>query len=380
MSDDNDDVVHFDLESALLNETPPADSSTPVKNTEKVSLRDTLSRGDTDLTKSADDDAGATDTDDIQDDTDPLAAKPEVPDNDADPDSNDPAVDVFAKAAELGLPNLKEKYKTQADAIEAGLHAMRLVGQRNQYADYGRQLLENPQAVLESLKKLYDKQQDDKVAAPVVKKSDVPEYDEAWKALFDEEGKLVPGADPTIPSKIRKYNEYVSTKLTKFALDPEAELLPVLEARIAKLADERAQAIVSKESEKLRQEQAQHETLRTAHSLVQEEASWAFVEGDIRKGPTAEGKVLGKWLQILETPDASGNIPIPDMRTRKEVAVLMARNELSAAAASDNPGVRKKQQSKITKKPNRSATEPTDKSWPKGLSLEEALARTIDAT
>ena len=369
----------FNLEAALLSgeDTQSDDSGSPVKPTDN-NYRDTMSRGDVD--KSADDVSPETedDAESVADDesaTDDATDAPEV--EQPETDAADDDADVFARAATFGL-DLKGKYKTKGEAIDGLLNAARLVGQRSHEAAYGKQLLENPKAVLESLLKVYGAPTPEAKPEPEAKKTDIPEYDPAWREMLDDEGKPLPGVDPSIPIKLRKYADFIRTRAENLARDPEAVLEPLLKGKIEKMVDERAKAIVKEESDRLRQEQYHVEVRRNAESLVQEEASWAFVDGDLRKGPTAEGKVLGKWLQILEQPDEYGNSPIPNMRMRKEVAVMMARQELGAVQKKDDASVRKQKQEKITKKPNRSPNEPTDRSWPKGLTLEEALSRAVD--
>jgi hypothetical protein len=374
----DDDPQLFDLGSALLTEkTPEDDSGTPVKNSnERPNLRDTMSRGEAELNQSADDDSPESSDDDEQVEVEVEVDAGEETDQQQEEEQAEQDDIVFARAAAMGL-DLKGKYGGNKEAaIDGLLHAARLVGQKNQLAEYGRQLLENPQAVLASLEKLYKKQEAE--AKQPEKKSDVPEFDPAWREMVDEEGKPLPGVDPAIPLKMKKYYEFIRNRAEQIARDPESVIMPTLEEKIKKMVDERASAIAKQESDRLRAEQATVNTAREAQQLVQEEASWAFVDGDISKGPTPEGQVLGKWLQILETPDEAGNIPIPNMRMRKEVAVMMARQELGAIKAKDNSPERRNRQEKITKKTNRSAGAPTSKSWPKGLTLEEALLRSYD--
>lgn len=379
MADDEPNL--FDLGSALLTEkSPENDSGTPVKNSnERPNLRDTMSRGEAEITESADDDSPES-SDDVGDEDEGDATAHQDDGQDDDGQSEDEQQQeqedlVFARAAAMGL-DLKSKYGGNKEAAVDGLlHAARLVGQKNQLAEYGKQLLENPQAVLASLEKLYGKKPE--TEAKQEKKSDVPEFDPAWREMVDEEGKPLPGVDPSIPLKMKKYYEFIRNRAEQIARDPESVIMPTLEEKIKKMVDERASAIAKQESDRLREEQSRVNVAREAQELVQQEASWAFIDGDISKGPTPEGRVLGKWLQILETPDADGNIPIPNMRMRKEVAVMMARQELGTLKNKDNPADRKSRQEKITKKTNRSAA-PTSKSWPKNLTLEEALLRSYD--
>ncbi len=379
---DDDGGGDFNLESELLAELtgkPTAsgggddDSETPAEK--PISLRSTMSRGEVTV-------------DDDEQDSDEFPTPPEgdedddevvEPEGEVTPPSEQEVLDIFAEAKAQGL-DLSSKYKTPKDALNGLLNATRLVGQRNQLAILGERLATDPLGVYQEMKAKIEPmlKPEPTVEAKKPQPGDAPEYNPDWADAFGEDGKLLPGADPSIPAKVEKYSKFIQERARKFAHDPVGELLPLLEKQIDARAQAKASELFEQFSYRQQAERQQAEVFDAAQRLINEEAAWIFVDGDKQKGPSEQGKVFHKWLQITETPDHTGELPIKDMYMRKEFAKAMAKQELGSLAESNAAPARKAQQQKIAKKPSKASREPTDKHWPADLSLEEALARALD--
>lgn len=377
----------FNLEAALLggeqepNETESTQESPA--NPSKTALRDTLARGSGDeLNTETDDENGfpaAPGSEETEDEAGEVEEEAEAPPPAlaaAAPTQEE--IDLFAEAQELGVD--LSKYGNDKKAAARGLlHAAKLVGRKTQLEEYGRQALENPKALYEFLHKQYGQATADAVAAATAattaakRPSDVPEYDEAWLQSFDEDGKLLPGADPALPGKIKKYREFVSARATRLAVDPLGELLPLLEGKIAAIADEKAAAAIKVVKAEHEQQQRAYEYQQYAQSIVQAEAKWAFVEGDRAKGPTEAGKIYHKWLEIGEQPLADGRPQFNDLSTLSAWAKSQTQIELMQLEKSNAAPARKVQQGKLTNKPNRGPSADKSGGWKKGQTLEDAL-------
>lgn len=374
----------FNLEAALLGgeQEPNETESTPESPAKpsKTALRDTLSRGSGDeLNTETDDENGfpaAPGSEETEEEAveveEEAEAPPPAPSAAAAPTQEE--IDLFAEAQALDVD--LSKYGGDKKAAARGLlHAAKLVGRKTQLEEYGRQALENPKALYEFLHKQYGQATADAVTAASAAKpaSDVPEYNPAWLESFDEEGKLLPGADPALPGKIKKYNEFIRERATRLAVDPLGELMPLLESKIAAIADEKANAAIKVVKEQHAQQQREQEYRQYAESIVQAEAKWAFVEGDRSKGPTEAGKIYHKWLEIGEQPLPDGRPQFNDLSTLSAWAKGQTQIELMQLEKSNAAPARKAQQGKLTNKPNRGPSADKSGGWKKGQTLEDAL-------
>lgn len=70
-----------------------------------------------------------------------------------------------------------------------------------------------------------------------------PEYDPEWRRMVkrDEEGNLIPlsGADPSLPHKLAQWDTFARGSLEKFLMDPASVILPLIEDRVAEIAQQR---------------------------------------------------------------------------------------------------------------------------------------------
>ena len=375
----------FNLESALLGGEQETNESETTQespaNQSKTALRDTLSRGrGEESSKETDDENGFPAAPSDEEDQEEEVAEDEAvaeerPLPPAPPTQEE--IDLFAEAQALDVD--LSKYGGDKRAAARGLlHAAKLVGQKNELAEYGKRLLENPRAVWEFLHRQYGAENPHAAAPPVAEKPKqgaAPEYNPEWIDSFDEEGRLLPGADPAIPAKLKKYNEFVRERATRLAVDPLSELMPLLGDKIAAIADEKAKAAIRAVEEQYAQRQYEHDYRKYADSIVQAESRWAFVDGDRNKGPTEAGKIYRRWLEIGEQPLADGRPQFNDLSTLSAWAKGQTQIELMQLEKSNSAPARKAQQEKLTNKPNRGPA--AEKGWKKGQTLEDALMSAI---
>jgi hypothetical protein len=374
-----DEGESFNLEAALLSGGDDDDKSSPIATAEvvdKASLRSSLARGPAEPVEDE------PEPDEPESDEVEIVDEPAAEADDEDDDGKAKPVETKAELIErmksLGV-DLSGKYANDDEALKGLANAVRLVGQKNDLAEYGKRLLDDPRGVYEYLKSQLDVEPpaDDKktkAAGP----ADAPEYDEQWADAFDAEGKLLPGADPTIPAKIAKYQKWVGDRARKFAADPEGALLPLFEKKIKELARREAEEATNKTREEIQREQAKQAVFSEAVAIVNEEADWAYVEGDARKGITPAGQVFQQFLAMAESIDPSTRLPmIPNMRMAKEWAKMMTQTQIGKLAAKDNGDERRKKQDKLGRKPNRKAADSDAGGWVKGQTLEEALSRSL---
>lgn len=280
--------------------------------------------------------------------------------------------------------DLSAKYK-DAEAASEGLgHLIHRIGERDQLAEYGRKLLESPQEVFEHLQKILPSAGKAAEATTEDKPDpNVPAWDDAWleQVQRDEKGNLVPlaGADPSIPAKIAKYQDYLHKRTREIASDPKKALKPLFEKDFAAMAAKAAKDAV--EQYKLEQQQIQHVGAARAEawSILQEEKAWIYVDGDAAKGPSEAGKIFKKYIDYAETPvDAAGTPRIPGLKDRRDYAKAKTYEELMLLQKRNGAPTRQARQAKAEKKPVRGAGRPNKSGWQKGVSLEQALMAAIN--
>lgn len=370
-SDDDDiQMGDFDLEADLRGDKP-----SPADLRGSLTKRTRANEESDDLEPIADDEEEETEE-----------VEEEVPADEATASTADFDKTFFEKfKAKTGV-DLSAKYKDVDSASEGLAHLIHKIGERDQLAEYGRKLLESPQEVFEHLRKILPNlQQQAAVDEPDKPDPNVPAWDDAWleQVQRDEKGALVPlpGADPSIPAKIAKYQDYLHKRTREIASDPKKALKPLFEKDFAALAAKAAKDAV--EQYKREQEQTQHVNAAQAEawSILQEERGWIYVDGDVKKGPSEAGKIFKKYIDYAEAPiDAAGTPRIPGLKDRRDYAKAKTYEELMLTQQRNNGTQRQARQVKVEKKPVRGAGRqgPARGGWKKGVSLEQALMSAIN--
>lgn len=382
--------MSFDLEAALLSDNPDevADDVVAGDAEDQGSIHDTLAKRPNLDAEQTDDSssedglvAAAPDADETPEPAAPVT--PETPPPTAPTPEPDPFAEAFfERAARSGL-DLKGKYKTADDAIAGLTNAARLVGQRNELAELGRQLQEDPKAFYARMKTFFEPEQakpaPTAAVTPAVDPS-VPEWNDAWRDLFDDSGKPIVGADPSIIKKVAKYQSWLQEEQLALVRDPLGKLLPKLQPQIEQLAQKKAEELFAQRQQEESQRQALADQHYEAESLIRTVAPWAYEGGDVTKRvPTEAGKIFHQFVTIAETPDATGSVMIPNMKTRCEWAVLKTREYLSATQQKNEAPARAPAAvAKLTAKPNsKSGDKNPVTAWPKGRTLEDELKKLL---
>lgn len=292
------------------------------------------------------------------------------------------SLDLIQEAQKFGLDT--SKYGNDPSKLLQGLlHAQRLIGQRDEFAVWGRQLAENPQAVFEALKKQFDKPQPQAPTEPQAPQ--YPEFDESWLDLIDPvTGQPKPGADPNILAKIRKWNDFAAKRGRELLVAPEKVVLPAVEKRVQELLAAELNKVRQEQDQKLQERDHVARLWNEGQALLMEERNWIYVEGDPSKGPTPAGQVFDKHLrQAVE-------LGIPTLRAQKEWAKSQAIIEMSQnpsaympqAPQPSAPAGKQQRAQAIERRPG-GAVQPrvpsADEPWPAGTTLAAELAKLVGA-
>lgn len=354
LNDDGDENLSSgDLQQALLGDEPSG-------------LGDTMQRGEVDA-----------DADSLLN-IEPEAAPDEPPP--ADPAPVDDS-DFFKTFNETYGIDLSAKYRSADDALKGLAESYKLVGKHDEEAQWGRRLLESPEKVYEYLHQRYN--QGSRAAAPQQPATPTgdpnaqPEWDDSWQEMLDPAtGQPKPGADPAVLAKIRKYNDFVKKRGSEIIRDGMTR--QEVDGLLKKQRDDLLAEVAKQQKQQWDEINVQTEHARRmdaeARALINEEAGWAYVDGDPRKGPTDAGKIFGRYLNDAAAVDPNTGMPrITDLRTQRDWAKMKTALELRQSA----PAATAQQRTAptATRKPNVSppATVDPNAPWPKGKRLEEEL-------
>lgn len=308
--------------------------------------------------------------DEIGEVEDPLA---EAEETEEEPPADDFAEQLRQRAAQAGLDI--SKYPDPDTFLKSYAHLSSKIGEREQLAEYGRQLLEQPEAVLEHLMNHLGKKAAKAEEAPPPKVDPTPEWKEEWLDLLGPDGQPKEGADPKVIRKIAVFSEWAQKKQREFLLDPskmlKPSLIPDVETTIQKRVEE---ALRKYDQERNQREQitgAVAQELAVARQYMSEDAPWVFKNGkDPSGGLTQAGEVYKKWVDAYETKGPNGQLRIPDLATRREAAKAKAFEELTAMARKQPTPKADAAKAALAKKTSRSGK---PSAFPKGVPLEKAL-------
>jgi RimJ/RimL family protein N-acetyltransferase len=346
----------------------------PIKGLSAKEVRTTLARGQAD---ESDDDEDEDEEVDLS-----LPGKPEdaEEEDEDEPAGDDLTKELFEKAKAKGFD--VDKYQDADAFLDGVVNLVGKLGERDQLAAYGKQLLDDPVAVYKHLEEALVKsgKMPAKAVAPTEAakpRSDRPEFDEKWiEQLFNPDGSVKENADKTIARKFAVWQDWSAKEQRRLLNDPREMLKPVFEEDFKKIAADTVAAEIAKlrqEQEQLSQlTQAQQQELAQARELMAKDAGWVFVEGDQRKGLTPMGKTYKKWIDYAEQKMPHGGYRIPDINDRREFARAQTYAEFATTASKDKTAAKTEAKQRLAKKPVR-ASGKKSKSFFNGKSLEQAL-------
>lgn len=332
-------------------------------------IRTTLARGE--QADDEDEDEGG----DVEPDVEEEEEKEEEPAGDELTDK------LFEKAKEKGFD--VDKYQDADAFLDGVVNLVSKLGEKDQLAVYGRQMLEDPLAVYKHLEdalvksgKLPSKEATKEVAPKP--RTDRPEFKEEWiDQVFNPDGTVKENADKTILRKVATWQEWSAKEQRRLLSNPAEYLKPELEGEVRRLASEIAAQELAKFKQEHRQEEqyteAQYRELMEARELFAQDEHWVFVDpADKTKGLTPAGKAYKKWVDYAEQRMPGGGYRIPNVADRREFARAKAYEEMTAVQKKDTKKPREELKAKMAKKPMRASSKKS-KSFFAGKSLEQAL-------
>ena len=298
--------------------------------------------------------------------------------------------ELIALGKEHGLD--LSKYKSRDEALKGLLHAARLVGQRNELAEYGKFVTQDPQRALAWLQEQVG-EQDPTPAQPAgeVKKPEPaddferliaqrPDYDPEWENDLEpqEDGtyKERPGAEPGVLSKVQKFYRWKRKFDNHIAKDPEAPVRAALKKQEAS-HEAKIQAIRD-EMEGIRLVDVQRQMQATAMNIFTSEKDWMFHEGRIEANNLTEaGVIFARELddQFAENPNC--NVMKAIARAKKVAFHDTARKDKAAETNGKATPAGKKpatgNRGSATKTPVQTKRGGDGDAFPKGKSLWQQL-------
>lgn len=176
-----------------------------------------------------------------------------------------PAIpDVFSIAEQAGY-DLRNKYRTPEEAVQGLVSAQRMLGQRDEDAQWAKQYRQHESAINEMLRRQQEPQRQATDGPP----------EQPNPLLFNavqrdpQTGRWVPlaGYPQAYADKINQYYDYVREQQLRQSTDPLATIKPMREE------------IVNEVREMMQQEFAQQEYHNKANRIVSEISPWAFARG-----------------------------------------------------------------------------------------------------
>ena len=382
----NEEVVQSSLEKALL-AMEDDDSGTGALKT----LADTSTKGET-----HDDEQGQGSEQGVGDEpSDGKLGEGERPgeqrhDGDGQDRWKEGQDELIALGKEHGID--LSKYKSRGEALKGLLNAARLVGQRNQLAETGKFVHENPQGALAWLREqLGEPEPTTKEVVDEGKKPEPtndferliaqrPDYDPEWENDLEPQDdgtyKERPGAEPGVLSKVQKFYRWKRKFDNYIAKDPEAPVRAALKKQEAS-HEAKIQAIRD-EMEGIRLVDVQRQMQATAMNIFTSEKDWMFHEGRIEANNLTEaGVIFARELddQFAENPNC--NVMKAIARAKKVAFHDTARKDKAAETNGKATPAGKKpatgNRGSATKTPVQTKRGGDGDAFPKGKSLWQQL-------
>lgn len=189
------------------------------------------------------------------------------------------------------------KYQSDHELLKGFVHAAKKIGERDDDAQIGRFLRENPQGAFQWLQQQMG--MTPAQAAQTVQNANapntngIPEFDPEWDRVveLDEHGRAIgvkPGNDPSIATKFNAAMKYARERQRELLFNPEKALQPLLTQ-----AEERAvQKARTQWEQEFSTRYGQMAEMQEAQGVLNTHKAWMFVGGDPgSKQLTAAGRV-----------------------------------------------------------------------------------------
>jgi len=206
--------------------------------------------------------------------------------------------------------DLSSKYQTDEQAEYGLANAFQLVGKRDQDAEIGRLIREQPSVVIDHLRQSYPEAFGQQTPEAKPKQDEVPEWDDEWINQVEEGegGRIVAkaGVDPAVATKFVKFQRWYQKKQREQVTNFD------------KLVEERARQIAREEAAQIAQQTfnqgfSQHAQSAKAAGWFERNREWMFVGGDMQQGYSPEGRAYANQIIFAGTPVEQGGLGISDM-------------------------------------------------------------------
>lgn len=247
--------------------------------------------------------------------------------------------------------SLRDKYTSPTEAIKGLANAQRALSQRDDYAYWGKQLQENPEAVLSALQERLQK----KPEAPAPVQEAAPQYDPAWNNWIDpatQEWK--PNTPEAVIRDATKFQEHRKKQLIRDAVKDDLESVKKEIAERDKKIEEMRQLLLEREQRE-QQTVAQQRHFQELHTHLKPNAQWIFKNGTSGE-LTEHGQLLEQNLKELSTKivdpaalaEAALNKTIMLVAQKQPVASGKSTNKAEQAVRSEQLAARPAGQKRAT--------------------------------
>ncbi len=234
-----------------------------------------------------------------------------------------------------------EKYQDDLELLRGLDNAVRLIGQRNEDAQLGRMLREDPEGALRYLREVAGVpldgaggQQPQAAAADRQAQQQqaealgAPRWDPKWEYLFDAEGKPRPDADPAEVRKAQKWATDFRRWQIEFAQNPESKLAPLVEQKAREILQQELGAFTYQMNDQMK-----------AQQFVDQNKEWLFEGGQVGGNLTEAGKLFYEGLQEAAAMNVQGHDAMVRYATNYALAAVKLDHvkNPSAAAPPTNP-------------------------------------------
>lgn len=271
--------------------------------------------------------------------TDPVAVKaaetepvaPDAVEPEATPEAEPTAAEEAASLRNYARDFLNDtdaptKYKTDEEYLRGLINARRKIGERDQYAELGRQVapeLEEYRRWKESQTKAV--QATLPTPAQVANAPGAPEFDPAWEYQVQQ-----PDCPIEIKQKLQKYNAFVRKKLLDIATKPPEEVFGSIIDQAVKRAIEASQQVIGAQA-------AVNNEFNVRTEFARANTSWLYVDGDPNKGLTPHATRLDEYYSTPVCQSLPTEADKLDYALTKLQVEWAAQRERAAAAQASKP-------------------------------------------
>lgn len=274
--------------------------------------------------------------------------------------------------------DVASKYKSEDEFLASVGELQKVLGRRNDEAELGRWVRENPQEALKLLTEQYGAKEAKAVvaqaqAAPEAKSDQPPEYDPNWRYMVEMDEatgqlKSKAGFPPEIADKFTKASQWIEQRQREVLFNPDK----LLEPRLEKIKEEAKQAALEEFRKEFAQRDAQSYqgyVQNHLNTLISKDESLLLNQGQL----TPLGQAYASEIEDIRalTVSTGKQLTIQDVERIHQKAMKLAVAQVAGHAPqpiTPVPAAAKRVQAKPEVAPTSD-----DDDWPEGTSLTDVL-------